>query len=105
MKFNKLEGDSIEQFITALHNLVETCEYGTLGDEMIRDRIVGVRNSALSERMQYEPGLTLEKAKQMACLKEAIAEQNSQLRGDGSKQSPMVIEHSNKSIEFRYCQQ
>ena len=95
-KFNrrvKLEGESIEQFITALYTLVETCEYGTLRDEMIRDRIVvGVRNGALSERMQYEAGLTLEKAKQMARQKEAIAEQNSQLRGDGSKQSPIVIE-------------
>ena len=59
---------------------------------MIRDRIVvGIRNTALSERMQGEATLTLEKAKTMARQKEAIAEQNSQLRGDGSKQSPIVL--------------
>ena len=95
-KFNRRvqrEGESAEQFITALYSLVETCDYGTLKDEMLRDRIVvGIRNTALSERMQYEAGLTLEKAKTMARQKEAIAEQNSQLRGDGSKQSPIVVE-------------
>jgi hypothetical protein len=72
--------------------LVENCDYGTLKDQMIRDRIVvGIRNTALSERMQSEAALTLEKAKTMARQKEAIAEQNSQLRGDGSKQSPIVL--------------
>ena len=64
-----------------------------LKDEMIRDRIVmGIHNKALSERMQYEAGLTLDKAKTMARQKEAIAEQTSQLRGDGSRQSLTVIE-------------
>ena len=59
---------------------------------MIQDRIVvGIRNTALSECMQGEATLTLEKAKTMARQKEAIAEQNSQLRGDGSKQSPIVL--------------
>ena len=41
--------------------------------------------------MQSEANLTLEKAKTMACQKEAIAEQNSQLRGDGSKQAPILL--------------
>ena len=95
-KFNRrvqLEGESAEQFITSLYALVETCEYGTLKDEMIRDRIVvGIRHNALSERLQGEAGLTLDKAKTMVRQKEAITEQNQQLRGDGTKQSPIVIE-------------
>ena len=40
--------------------------------------------------MQSEANLTLEKAKTMAPQKEAIAEQNVQLR-DGSKQSPILL--------------
>ena len=54
--------------------------------------VVGIRNNALSERLQGEAGLTLDKAKTMVRQKEAIAEQNLQLRGDGSKQSPIVLE-------------
>ena len=94
-KFNRRvqnEGESVEQFITALYTLVETCDYGTLKEQMIRDRIVvGILNTGLSERMQSEANLTLEKAKTMARQKEAIAEQNSQLRGDGSKQAPILL--------------
>ncbi|KAM7314179.1 hypothetical protein ISCGN_003964 [Ixodes scapularis] len=42
-KFNsrKQEPDEpVEVFITALHKLADTCEYGSLRDELIRDRIV-----------------------------------------------------------------
>ena len=58
------QSESIEQFITSLYQLAETCEYGELKDEMIRDRIVvGIRDQALSERLQLDSTLTLEKAK------------------------------------------
>ena len=46
-KFNRRdqkEGESVEQYISALYDLVESCEYGELRDEMLRDRIVvGIR--------------------------------------------------------------
>ena len=58
------EGESIEQFITSWYSLAESCEFGALKDELIRDRIVvGIRDKALSERMQVDPNLTLNKAK------------------------------------------
>ena len=61
---NQLEGESIKQYITALYELVETCEYGDLRDKVLRDRIVvGIRDQALSERLQSEAELTLEKVK------------------------------------------
>ena len=57
---NKREGESAEQFITQLYALVETCEYGELTDDMLRDRIVvGIRNQTLSQRLQTDPSLTL----------------------------------------------
>ena len=31
------EGESIEQYITALYYLVESCDYGNLKEEMLRD--------------------------------------------------------------------
>ena len=58
------QSESIEQFITSLYQLAETCEYGELKDEMIRNRIVvGIRDQALSEHLQLNSTLTLEKAK------------------------------------------
>ena len=87
-KFNRreqLDGESVERYITVLYGLVETCEFGALQDELLWDRIVvGIHDKALSERMQAEASLTLEKAKTMARQKEAVAEQSSQSRGDSS---------------------
>ena len=40
-RFNKcdqLESELAEEYITALYSLVETCDYGTMKDEMLQDR-------------------------------------------------------------------
>ena len=72
---SQLPGESTEHFITALYALVEGCNYGSLKDEMIRDRIVvGIRDKALSERMQLDSKLTLEAAKTLARQREAVQE-------------------------------
>ena len=87
------EGESADQFITALYELIETCEYGELKAEMLRDRIVvGLRDRTLSERLQLDPDLTLEKAKRTARQKEAVKEHRKELQGDGTKPNPIVVE-------------
>ena len=54
------EGESVDTFITSLYELAEHCGYGDLHNEIIRDRIVvGIRNSALSEKLQQDYKLTL----------------------------------------------
>jgi len=84
-KFNmrrQREGESVDTFVTSLYTLAEHCQYGVLHDEMIRDRIVvGIRNTALSERMQLQPDLNLEKAITQARQSEAVKEQQPLLRG------------------------
>ena len=56
-------GESVDAFITALYGLVEHCGYAGLHDEMIHDRIVvGLRDAKLSENLQLDPDLMLEKA-------------------------------------------
>ena len=76
------EGESVEQFITSLYNLVETCDFGDLKNEMIRDRIVvGIRDQALSERLQTVADLTLEKAKTLVRQREAAYEHQLALNG------------------------
>ena len=81
------EGESVEQFITSLYNLAENCEYGGMEGEMIRDRIVvGIRDKALSEQLQLDAELTLEKAKKRVRQHEAIQEQQVTLKGEATKQ-------------------
>ena len=42
---------SIDDFITGLFRLAENCSYGTLHDELVRDRIVvGILDKAQSEK-------------------------------------------------------
>ena len=76
------KGESVELFITDLHHLVKNCEYGTLKDQMIRDRlVVGISDSTLSDRLQVEPDLTLEKAKKLIRRRVAVKEQEAALKG------------------------
>ena len=70
------DGETAEEFITSLYQLVDSCDYGAMQDQMLRDRIVvGIRDQALSQRMQMDPELTLEKAKTLTRQKEAVREQ------------------------------
>ena len=89
--FNRSQqsGESAEQYIMALYELVQHCDYGGMKDEMIRDRlVVGIRDSSLSEKLQLDPALTLEKAKKLfarvkpfmssrKCSKETVSQQQS----------------------------
>ena len=86
-KFNQKkqeEGEPVDTFITSLCGLAEYCEYGALHDDMIRDRIVvGLRDAQLSEKLQLDAGLTLEKAITKACQSEAVKQQQAVVRASG----------------------
>ena len=80
-KFNvriQNDGEPVEAFITDLHCLAEHCEFGTLKDQLKRDRIVvGLRNKQLSEKLQLDPDLTLKKAMAKAKQSEEVTKQQS----------------------------
>lgn len=70
------EGESVNDFITALYSLAEHCEYGTLHDELVRDKIVvGIRDKNLSEKLQLDSELTLSKAIEKVRLSESVKKQ------------------------------
>ena len=91
---NQQQGESIEQYITVLHRLVDTCGYpDNLKSEMIRDRlVVGILDTAMSEKLQLDSALDLEKAMKQIRQREAVKEHQSRLRGDGSKSNPVVVD-------------
>ncbi|UYV60823.1 K02A2.6-like [Cordylochernes scorpioides] len=85
-KFNRRsqgETEPVEEFITNLYVLAENCSYGILKEEMIRDRlVVGVKNFNLSEKLQLESELTLEKAIQIVRQSESVKNQQKEIRQD-----------------------
>jgi hypothetical protein len=55
--------ESTEAFVTSLHKLADSCDFGALREELIRDRIVvGILDAKISERLQLDRELTLAKA-------------------------------------------
>jgi len=83
-KFNsrvQRDREPVEAFVTALHVLAQTCEFGALREELIRDRIVvGILDGELSEEMQMMPDLDLKKAMDMARESEEVKKQQQGLR-------------------------
>ena len=70
------ETESVDSFITDLYTLVKHCGYNDLHDRMIRDRIfVGIHDGQVSERMQMEADLTLEKAVSLARQSKSVKTQ------------------------------
>ena len=87
-KFNQRRqepGEPVDSFITSLHCLAEHCGCGDLHNQMIRDRIVvGLQDISLSEKLQLDPDLTLEKAVTAARQKEAVKQQQSTVRSQSA---------------------
>ena len=87
-KRHQLAGESVDTFIQDLYRLAEDCEYGTLKDSLIRDRIVvGVVDDSLSDRLQAKADLTLETAVQMSRQAEARKQNKDLIRGSATSET------------------
>jgi hypothetical protein len=72
--------EPIQNFITALKILADRCEYETLKDSLIRDRIVcGVMSDTLRKQMLKERDLTLHKAIHMCQIHESAEKHTAQV--------------------------
>ena len=81
-KRHQLAGESVDTVIEDLYRLAEDCEYGSLKDGIIRDRIVeGVVDDSFSDRPQAKADLTLERAVQMSRQAEARKQNKDLIRG------------------------
>ena len=78
-KFNnrsQVQAESIDTYITTLRALAETCEFETLKDDPIRDRVVcGVRENSIRRKLPQESGLILSKCVDICRANEATAAQ------------------------------
>ena len=100
-KRNQQSGETAERYIMVLYDLAENCDYGDMREELIRDRlVVGIRDNALSEKLQLDATLTLETAKKSVRQREAVREQQQTLKGVENPASP-VNAIGNKRPNFR----
>ncbi|XP_052799445.1 uncharacterized protein LOC128231064 [Mya arenaria] len=104
-KFNQrsqMAGESVDSFITELYHLAENCEFRDLHDSLIRDRIVvGIRDHKLSERLQLDPTLSLEKAVTEAKQRESFRAQQAVVRGEPSSTVEAVTRRQHKTQGHR----
>ncbi len=86
--------ETVEDFINSLYTLAETCEYGELKDELIRDRIIaGAKEEKLSDLLVQKDDLKLEEAVAIARKWEARESDLKTIRGESQSQ----IEYVGKS--------
>nr|XP_037285023.1 uncharacterized protein LOC119177945 [Rhipicephalus microplus] len=96
-KWHQMPGESIDQFMTALHILAEKCDFGGFKGHLIRDRFVfGLRDKKLSESLQMDPELSLATALVKARLKETVQQQQAELRNSNEVHD---------STQFNLCQE
>ena len=63
---NQGVSEAIDSYVTELKLLAKTCNFGTLRDSLIRDRIVcGLNDAGMRERLLREKNMTLDKCVQL----------------------------------------
>ena len=78
-------GESFDSFLTTLRSLAKTCNFGSMLDRMIRDRVVvGVRDNATQKKLLAENKLTLNKCIDICRASETTSKQ---LRDDSDRRS------------------
>ncbi|UYV84358.1 hypothetical protein LAZ67_X001928 [Cordylochernes scorpioides] len=108
-KFNSRiqeDREPVDEFITSLYKLADSCEFEGLHEQLIHDRIVvGVRDKALSERMQLDSELTLEKAVKMVRQQEAVRQQQVDLQRPSTSQKVNQVKFNSKKQSPKQQQQ
>ena len=74
-------GESIAEYIAELRHIAEHCEYGSILDDMLRDRLVcGVADDRIQRRLLAETELSFAKAMQLATAMELADRDTADLR-------------------------
>ena len=97
------EDESMDTYVTALKELVRTCNYGVLNDELLRDRIViGITDDTVRKILLQKRDLTLKDAIDICKAAEATKIQMSGI--GGSTEETVHKIQSAKGKSRRYTQ-
>ncbi len=84
------EGETIEQYITALRTLAQSCNFCTcLEKTLLRDRVVlGIRDNSVRKKLLQERNLTLAKALDICRSSETTSKQLRNMTSLNEKSKP-----------------
>jgi hypothetical protein len=69
---HQLEDEPVDKWVTELKRLAQSCEFGALRDELVKDAItLGINDSTVKGRLLREKDLTLTKAKEICKIAES----------------------------------
>ena len=95
--------ESMQNFISSVKILAETCEFDTLKDSLIRDRIIcGVSSDTLRRQLLKETNLTLHKTVQLCYIHET-AENNTKKLSTENNDDPVNQLQAAKSQRVFQC--
>ncbi|KAK2704438.1 hypothetical protein QYM36_016737 [Artemia franciscana] len=106
---NQADGETIESYVTQLKVLAKDCEFDTLEDQLVRDRLVfGVKNARIREWLLSE-GATLTLARAIECSRAIETVQETQaLKLNEQAQIPIkqeveVVQRQKNSPACYFC--
>ena len=107
---NQEPGETFDKYLTELRLLEKSCDFGTLADSLLRDRIVcGLASSNLRERLLREPNLNLKQCIDICRASELSKERNKSLdntdnvsRIHSRKFTPQSQKLINRHFEFKH---
>ena len=89
--------EAFDAYLTSLRELVKSCDFGTLEEEMIRDQIVEKCSSqTLKQKLLQQEDLDLAKTVRIARNAET-AVQEARLLSQGTRENPIQIDHVHAS--------
>ncbi|CAH1188736.1 unnamed protein product [Phyllotreta striolata] len=92
------EGETFDSFVTDIKDLANLCNFGTLQDSLIRDRIVsGILDASLQERLLQYPQLTLVKAEVLCRSSETSKKQARELHNEKEVDAVGESRYKNKN--------
>lgn len=95
------EGESMDEYVTALHIAAKYCEFRELYDEFIRDKIVnGIRDRKLAEKLQLRSDLTLGMAVELTKQHEQVRVQTKKLNEAAQPNINKIDTRKTKKSEF-----
>ena len=95
-------GETIDNYVTELKLQAKHCEFGSLTNELIRDRIVvGVKEDTVRSRLLRESALTLQKTVDICRAAEVSSSQISALKSSKTSIHGLEKRKGGKSQEYR----
>ena len=82
-KRDQQQGESFDSYLSAFRSLIKTCNFGTLQDNLLRDRVVlGIRENSTRKKLLAESKLTLEKCISICRANKTTSKQLKEIAGE-----------------------